>query len=142
MRLWSVHPKYLDAKGLVALWREALLAQKVLRGKTVGYRNHPQLDRFKSKRDPVAAIGRYLVAVYRESLRRGYRFDQTKIFHPTSRVRISVTTGQIDFERNHLLRKLKVRDPSLFRGTRGLQVLDVHPMFRLTEGAVEHWERE
>ena len=41
MKLWSIHPKYLDAKGLVALWREALLAQKVLDGKTEGYKNHP-----------------------------------------------------------------------------------------------------
>ena len=47
MRLWSVHPKYLDSKGLVALWREALLAKQVLEGGTKGYRNHPQLDRFK-----------------------------------------------------------------------------------------------
>ena len=39
MRLWSIHPKYLDCKGLVALWREALLAKKVLRGKTRKYAN-------------------------------------------------------------------------------------------------------
>ncbi|WP_368086417.1 pyrimidine dimer DNA glycosylase/endonuclease V [Nitrosomonas sp. Nm34] len=26
MRLWSIHPKYLDAKGLLALWREGLQA--------------------------------------------------------------------------------------------------------------------
>lgn len=37
MRIWSLHPSYLDAKGLVALWRETLLAQKVLLGATVGY---------------------------------------------------------------------------------------------------------
>ncbi|MDI3502728.1 MAG: hypothetical protein PWR13_285 [Archaeoglobi archaeon] len=28
MRLWSIHSKYLDAKGLVAVWREGLLAKK------------------------------------------------------------------------------------------------------------------
>ena len=39
MRLWSLRPKYLDSQGLVALWREGLLAQAVLRGKTRGYRN-------------------------------------------------------------------------------------------------------
>jgi hypothetical protein len=33
MRLWSLHPEYLDANGLVALWREALLAQAFLQGK-------------------------------------------------------------------------------------------------------------
>jgi hypothetical protein len=46
MRLWSVHPRYLDRQGLTAAWREALLAQKVLTGTTRGYRNHPQLVRF------------------------------------------------------------------------------------------------
>jgi len=38
MRLWTIHPKYLDAKGLVALWRETLLAKHVLEGKTPGYK--------------------------------------------------------------------------------------------------------
>ena len=52
MRLWTLHPRYLDARGLVALWREALLAQKVLRGKTRGYRAHPQLQRFREQADP------------------------------------------------------------------------------------------
>ena len=46
MRLWSVHPRYLDTAGLTACWREALLAQKVLTGATRGYRRHPQLERF------------------------------------------------------------------------------------------------
>lgn len=37
MRLWSIHPRYLDTKGLVALWRETLLlAQAVLFGNTKG----------------------------------------------------------------------------------------------------------
>ena len=44
MRLWSLHPKYLDKLGLLGLWRESLLAQKVLLGKTKGYKNHPQLN--------------------------------------------------------------------------------------------------
>jgi hypothetical protein len=38
MRLWTLHPKCLDARGLVVPWREALLAQKVLRGETRGYK--------------------------------------------------------------------------------------------------------
>ncbi|MFN3505685.1 MAG: pyrimidine dimer DNA glycosylase/endonuclease V, partial [Caldimicrobium sp.] len=60
MRLWSIHPMYLDARGLVALWREALLARKVLIGETSGYRNHPQLVRFKRSASPLDAINRYL----------------------------------------------------------------------------------
>ncbi len=76
MRLWSIHPQYLDPQGLVALWREALLAQAVLRGETRGYRNHPQLERFKEHAAPLAAISHYLQAVYAEATRRGYRFNR------------------------------------------------------------------
>ena len=38
MRLWSLHPRYFDSKGLTAAWREALLARAVLTGQTRGYR--------------------------------------------------------------------------------------------------------
>jgi hypothetical protein len=55
MRIWSLHPTLLDTKGLVALWREALLAKHVLSGSTIGYQNHPQLKRFKSSPNPHAA---------------------------------------------------------------------------------------
>jgi len=78
LRLWTVHPKYLDARGLVALWREALLAKRVLEGRTRGYRHHPQLTRFRAHPDPVAAIDAYLAGVYEEACRRGYRFDATR----------------------------------------------------------------
>src|SRR5665213_874155 len=56
MRLWTLHPRYLDAQGLVAAWREALLAQKVLEGATRGYTRHPQLIRFQSHPKPLEAI--------------------------------------------------------------------------------------
>jgi Pyrimidine dimer DNA glycosylase len=54
MRIWSVHPRYLDRQGLTAGWREGLLAQKVLTGTTKGYRNHPQLRRFRAAGDGAA----------------------------------------------------------------------------------------
>ena len=81
MRIWSLHPKYLDAKGLVALWREALLAQNVLLGKTRGYKNHPQLERFKLYDDSLLAMGFYLKVVYEEAKERGYNFDKHKKYH-------------------------------------------------------------
>jgi hypothetical protein len=56
MRIWSLHPKYLDAKGLVALWRESLLAKQALESKTKGYKNHPQLNRFKNSGNAVGWI--------------------------------------------------------------------------------------
>ena len=79
MRIWSVHPKYLDKKGLVALWRESLLAKHVLEDKTKGYKNHPQLNRFKQHQQPLHAINYYLSIVQEEATKRGYRFNQEKI---------------------------------------------------------------
>ena len=58
--LWSLQPGLLDRMGLLALWREGLLAQKVLLGQTTGYRFHPQLKRFQGSKNPVGAINTYL----------------------------------------------------------------------------------
>lgn len=140
MRLWSIHPKYLDAKGLVALWREGLLAQKVLQGETQGYRNHPQLRRFRETGDPIGSIGRYLLHVHKESLRRGYTFDVTKISNPRARTRIEVTSGQVTFERQHLLAKLQSRDPLFYNKIGAIDELDVHPSFLIVTGGIADWE--
>ena len=110
MRLWSIHPKYLDAKGLTALWREALLARAVLEGKTKGYTKHPQLERFKASKSPAAAINRYLETVYDESCRRGYCFNKAKLKKIPETVKLRVTTGQLRFEAGHLMKKLLKRD--------------------------------
>jgi hypothetical protein len=141
MRIWSIHPEYLDAKGLVALWREALLAQAVLAGNTRGYRQHPQLLRFQQKRDPVAAIATYLWGVYRESQRRGYRFDSSRILRRAGRHRLRLTHGQMEFELGHLKAKLKLRDPESYQQISTLTQVGLHPMFDLVDGDVEDWER-
>lgn len=106
MRLWSLHSRYLDAKGLVALWREGLLAQKVLAGETKGYRHHPQLQRFRGQSDAPGAIAAYLRGVQREAERRGYKFDATKIGRCASGLRLKVTRGQLEYELAHLRAKL------------------------------------
>lgn len=141
MRLWSIHPKHLDAKGLVALWREALLAQHVLLGKTRGYRNHPQLDRFKAASDPAGAIGAYLRGVFAESQRRGFAFSEGKIASGKRAGKIAVTRGQVEYEWLHLRRKLRMRDPERLRETRRISFPEIHPSFRLEDGRVEEWER-
>jgi hypothetical protein len=56
MRLWSLHLKYLDRIGLIACWREGLLAKAVLEGKTKGYTHHPQLIRFQTSPHPLHTI--------------------------------------------------------------------------------------
>lgn len=140
MRLWSLHPSALDRIGLVALWREGLLAQKVLLGETKGYRFHPQLERFRAHRNPVAAICTYLWAVAEEALARGYRFDTSKITARKRSVSMAVTVGQLEYERAHLSRKLRVRDPSKLRRL-SKSNLQPHPMLRVIAGGIERWER-
>lgn len=141
MRLWSLHPSYLDAKGLVALWREALLAQAVLRGLTRGYRRHPQLLRFQADADPVAAVGGYLMAVAAEATARGYRFDAARIAVPRGRARLEVTRGQLRVERAHLLAKLEHRDPGRVPALLRARPLRPHPVFRVVDGPRADWER-
>jgi hypothetical protein len=141
MRLWSLHPRYLDPQGLVALWREALLARAVLRGKTQGYRHHPQLARFLAQPAPVSAINTYLLAVHAEATARGYAFDHSKIGPVRSQQAISVTSGQVAYEWRHLLHKLSTRHPGLHERWRAEPSPECHPLFRLCEGPPETWER-
>jgi hypothetical protein len=139
MRLWTLHPRFLDAKGLVALWREALLAQAVLRGLTRGYRHHPQLDRFREHGSPRSAINAYLRAVHDESIRRSYRFDTTKIGPVRSSATIAATSGQLEYEWGHLLRKLRERSREDYRRLKGLGP-QAHPLFAIVDGPVAAWE--
>jgi Pyrimidine dimer DNA glycosylase len=141
MRLWTIHPKYLDPQGLVALWREALLARAVLRGKTRGYQHHPQLERFRAHAFPRYAINAYLAAIHSEAAARGYAFDKRKIGPLRSVQSISVTTGQITYEWRHLLRKLSARSPLLRQQWGAVRVPLCHPLFRPVPGETEPWER-
>jgi hypothetical protein len=142
MRLWSLHPKYLDSQGLVALWRETLLAQAVLRGETRGYRNHPQLDRFKSHSAPLTAMSLYLKAIHAEAEARSYSFDKSKIKPAKKQVTLTVTSGQMEYEWAHLMNKLKVRNPDLYLKWQGAKELEAHPLFKIHSGEVEAWERQ
>jgi hypothetical protein len=146
MRLWSLHPRYLDARGLVALWREALLAQAVLKGRTRGYTHHPQLLRFKQTRNPAQAIASYLQAVHDEATARGYSFDRRRIgrtgIATRKRQRIPVTRGQLRYEWKHLQLKLVKRDPKWLQAiekTGGRK--EPGPIFHVVPGAVEAWEK-
>lgn len=140
MRLWSVHPYYLDAKGLVALWREGLLAQKVLQGDTKGYKNHPQLTRFKNTKNPVGAIAAYLRFVADEADNRGYHFDRNKIAQQSHAEKIPITSGQLQYEFEHLLGKLKDRDPQRYIQFKEIKNIRIHPIFNETAGNIESWE--
>jgi hypothetical protein len=141
MRLWTIHPQYLDPQGLVALWREALLARAVLRGQTRGYRHHPQLERFRAHALPRCAINSYLAAIHSEATARGYAFDKRKIGPLRSVDSISTTTGQIAHEWQHLMGKLSLRSRELRRQWRTVRVPLCHPLFTPVTGPIEPWER-
>lgn len=141
MRLWTLHPKYLDARGLVALWREGLLARRVLQGRTRGYRHHPQLERFRAHPDPLAAVNSYLADVLDEAARRGYSFDGRKVRGRRTPRRLAETRGQLRHEWRHLLAKLRVRAPERHRALARVADPDAHPLFRIVAGHVRSWER-
>ncbi len=141
MRLWSLHPSLLDRAGLVGLWREALLAQKVLAGATKGYRHHPQLDRFRQSPHPARAIANYLWSVADEAKGRGYRFDVSKIAMRRGRITIPVTKGQLAYELTHLKQKLRQRDPKQLKLISTLEPLKVNSTFKVVEGPKAIWER-
>jgi hypothetical protein len=141
MRLWTLHPKYLDGRGLVALWREGLLAQAVLRGETQGYRFHPQLVRFRAEPAPLAAIAQYLQAVQGEAAQRGYQFNTAKVGPERTSTQIAATAEQLWYEFAHLQGKLRRRDPQRYRQLLHIEQPEAHPLFHIVAGDVQAWER-
>jgi hypothetical protein len=142
MRLWTIHPTYLDTKGLVAAWREALLAQKVLAGGTRGYTRHPQLARFRAMPDPMAVIGSFLAGLAAEAHVRSYHFDTSKIVRSRFNGQMEETDGQLLYEWKHLRAKLRIRAPENYRRIRGVKLPEAHPLFRIIPGSVREWERQ
>jgi len=145
MRLWSIHPKYLDSKGLTACWREALLAKKVLEGKTKGYKNHSQLIRFKNDKYPIHAINTYLYYVCKEALQRQYKYDWHKYdlgyVWADQSYQMMVNYDQVQYEFLHLLRKLMTRDRERYNKIRHLKWIEPHPLFKVVAGEIESWEK-
>ena len=146
MRIWSICPSYLDAKGLVALWRETLLAKKVLEGKTLGYKNHSQLIRFKQTENPIDYINFYLYQVFLEAGKRNYSFSKEK-FDYNIRLKklkkIFVNDKQINFEFSHLLSKLNQRDKKKFLQLKKVnsENILIHSLFEKKKGEIEVWEK-
>lgn len=142
MRLWSIHPKYLDKHGLIALWREGLLAQKVLNGEISSYHENAQIERFREYDNPLKAIGSYLSFIASEGARRGYRLSHEKILYPNfDKDVLPVNDGQLIFEMQHLRNKLKIRDAVKCREIKNLPEVEPHPLFNLTSGGVMSWEK-
>ena len=142
MRLWSIHPQYLDRAGLTAVWREALLAQAVLAGHTTGYRHHPQLQRFRATRAPLDYLNTYLAGIWQEAEQRGYHFQITKIgARPPHLPPLHVSTDQLSYEFQHLMRKLQTRNEALYHQLQHLKTIQPHPLFTVVPGPVAAWEK-
>lgn len=168
MRIWSLHPCLLDRRALVACWRETLLAQKVLRGLTRGYTNHPQLIRFRAHPQPLEAVAAYLFGLADEADARGYSFNRAligagdvssskntagensadKSENPyASVVRIPVPLGQLEYELAFLRHKVAGRDPEWEHQlrerltARGELAACAHPLFEVVPGNIEPWEK-
>jgi len=146
LRLWSIHPRYLDSKGLGGAWREGLLAQMVLLGRTNSWKNHPQLIRFQNHKKPIYAIGFFLLKLWEEARKRGYNYNISKIIKLAKKVKpIEVTKGQILFEFNNLKERLKRRSQVKFKEIQNLEKLEIypkpHPLFIVIDGEVEPWEK-
>jgi len=141
MRIWSIHPKYLDSKGLVALWRETLLAKSVLENKTKGYRNHPQLQRFKEAKNSLHCINQYLAGVLEEAVKRNFSFNKDKIKWGFETSIIPVTKSQLAFEMEHLKNKLRTRDRAKLKEILAAKTIASHPLFNIIQGKIEAWEK-
>jgi len=141
MRLWTLHPKYLDPRGLSALWREALLAQSVLRGQTKAYTQHPQLVRFRRSQTPVRCIAEYLRGVHTEGKRRGYKFDSNKIARGGDVESLVVSSGQLRYEWFHLREKVRFRNPMWFKNLVLVKRVVPHPLFKIIPGGIAEWEK-
>ena len=80
-----------------------------------------------------------LWGVVDEARARGYGFDASKIARRRAAVSIPVTQGQMEHERRHLIKKLRVRDPAKLGKLRASR-LKPHPMLRVLAGGIESWE--
>ena len=143
MRLWSISPQYLDTKGLLAAWREGLLAKKVLEGKTKGYINHPQLIRFKECQNSLLAINKYLMDLYLESVKRGFSFNKSKIgiIGESNTIVIRVNYGQVKYEYELLKWKLKKRDKKKYEELKNVDKINLNSVFTSVDGEIEKWEK-
>ena len=140
MRLWSLHPQYLDTAGLTACWREALLAQAALAGRTRGYTRHPQLNRFRESTDPLGAVAAFLDGIHAEATSRGFSYDATRIDEVARLTdHIDVTRDQLDYELEHLRRKLARRSPERLEQLPTSEPTP-HPLVRVIDGPIADWE--
>lgn len=150
MRLWSLHPSYLDKQALQVCWADALQAleyYKQERAYMKGITNdlspyfYPCLDRFRMTGSPIAHITNYLHGLCDESERRNTPFGRAKLPEFTPGLRLKVTDGQIAREEKLLLLQLNRRKQTqLWMDLFVAEYVQPHPLFEIVSGPVEPWE--
>jgi hypothetical protein len=115
-------------------------------GKTKGWKNHPQLIRFKNHNAPIHAIGFYLFIIYNEGCKRGYSYNKSKMFKIVEKVSmINISKEQLAYEFEILKNRVRGRDHTKF-----LELLEFgkkesypkpHPLFHVIDGKVALWEK-
>jgi hypothetical protein len=123
------------------LWREALLAQSIISGRTAAYRNHPQAIRVLEQEDPWGAMHDYLMGVWDEGHRRGYRYNRSRILQHDGHHPMDVPRGQVEYEAVLLRSKLEVRNPAYLNGLPPPGEVQPHPSIRVVDGGIAWWER-
>jgi hypothetical protein len=91
--------------------------------------------------DPWGAIHDYLVGVWEEGHRRGYRYDRSRISEHSGRHPMDVPRGQLEYELVLLRSKLERRDPRSLARLPPLEEVEPHPSIRAVEGGIAPWER-
>jgi len=144
MRIWTIHPQYLDPKGLGGAWREALGAQKSLyylsKGIKIGYSNHSQLIRFKQHQNPMQMLCNYMHTLVDEAERRGYSYNRSLIQLPQDSQILAETNGQLEYEWQWLAKKLKMRDPQRYVALKAIKP-SCNPVFKIVAGPIQPWEK-
>lgn len=160
MRVWSIHPAYLDTKGLVASWKEGIQGLNALRnprkpnGKWAMFAHHPQLIRFKRFENPELCLSEYLHFIADEADRRNYNFNRNLILPRLDEnpYQIWITCGQLIYEWDFLSHKVTCRTgfweygkPTI-NGKSTVETIAswscvVHPMVVLIPGDIECWEK-
>lgn len=135
MSLWSVHPRYLDNKGLISAWNRGLQLQKQLSTEPARNTGNSQLIMFSRQEKPLHAIGSYLSFIASEGCRRGYKFTHEKILYPNfDEELLPIDSEQLRSENQMLQNRLKTRDKNRYQQLSSQSWPETHPLFnRKTE---------
>jgi hypothetical protein len=143
MRIWSIHPKYLDSKELLNLWNETIQAKNEFLTKFSGHFSNKQLERFLDLKNPLEAINSYMSSIYREAVKRDFSVDDSFMdWDFDDSIQIPVTAGQISHEISKLKSRLRERDEKKLQKLNGRTFLELHPIFYSVPGTIEEWEND